>query len=57
MVDVNLDLDDISGEESTDMAALSASQSASEIDARRRLEKKLEETRLKKLMNEYDFDF
>lgn len=56
MIDEDIELDDIVEEESSGEDALSLNESSQAIDARRRLEEKLEEARLRKLLNDYDFD-
>lgn len=53
MSDEDLDLDVVDDPEVEELAAEPPSK---EADARRRLEEKLEEARLKKLMEDYDFD-
>ena len=56
MIDEDIELDDIVDEESSGEDLLSLNESSQAVDARRRLEEKLEEVRLRKLLNDYDFD-
>ena len=56
MIDEDIELDDIVDEESSGEDLLSLNESSQAIDARRRIEEKLEEVRLRKLLNDYDFD-
>lgn len=53
MSDEDLDLDVVDDPE---VEELTAGAPSTEADARRRLEEKLEEIRLRKLMDDYDFD-
>ena len=53
MSDEDLDLEEVDDPEVEELAS---EQPSKEADARRRLEEKLEEARLRKLMDDYDFD-
>jgi len=52
--DEDLDLEEIVDD--PEIEVLAAEPPSSEADSRRRLEDKLEEARLRKLMDDYDFD-
>lgn len=59
VVDVNDDddLEDIDMDDSTDNDDEVKTSPATDLEARRRLEARLEERRLNKLIQDYDFDF